>query len=269
MDPKTKVKSAVYPVPSDEVGVDPWHYLYGTVKRQTTKDALDERYENYYKGQGYTRAEYDKLTADWAETDYATDCQGLLDAYMTYELGEKTDINANMNYKYWCEDKGEISKISRPYVIGEAVFMQNSLSGKMIHVGWVCGFIDSGIPLVMEARGIKYGVVITKLSERSWTHRGLMTVQFDYSEPQAEPIKLELTDPMMQGEYVLLMQRALNALHYTDPSGWPLKEDGKCGPVTMYAVTNFAKAHAGITEPEEIFYGANGHFRLVLEKEVN
>ena len=47
--------------------------------------------------------------------------------------------------------------------------MANS-NGKMTHIGWICGSVN-GEPLVVEARGLSYGVVITKLSQRGWTHR--------------------------------------------------------------------------------------------------
>lgn len=269
VDPATKLKSASYPIPSELVGSDPWHYLYGTTRTQTTKANLNERFENYYKDHGYTRTEYDKITGNWAATDYATDCQGLLDAYLTYECGEKTDWNADYNYKYVCESKGEVSKIDRPYVIGEALFMARS-NGTMHHIGWVCGFTDSNEPLVVEARSLKYGVVITKLSARTWTHRGLMTKKFDYTPPVLEPIVLTLTSPVMEGEEIKLLQKALNALHYTDLEGKALVEDGKCGIRTMAAVLSFSIAHAPAEEkakPVEIFYGENGRFRLVLEED--
>lgn len=214
VDPKTVVKSGSYALPSEEIGVDPVHYLYGTVWTQTTQQALDWKYADYYGTTKYsdppmTREEYNAITDSWRPIDRATDCQGLLDAYMTYELGERTDISADMNYKYWCEDKGKISVIDRPYVIGEAVFMQSSSSGKMTHIGWICGFTDSGDPLVVEARGIKYGVVITRLNARNWTHRGLMTKKFCYTEPKPTTIGILFEVPF----------DALNAVSVMDDLG--------------------------------------------------
>lgn len=44
----------------------------------------------------------------------------------------------------------------------------------MTHVGWICGFDSDGTPLVVEARGLRYGVVVTRLDTRPWTHRGIM-----------------------------------------------------------------------------------------------
>ena len=147
------------------VGTEPWHYLYGTVKSKTTAERIEERWRNHYS-KTWTREAYDHATAAMSPDDYATDCQGLLDAYLTYELGEKTDVNADYNYRKWCTDKGRISEIERPYKLGEAVFMANS-KGKMTHVGWVCGLDLDGELLVVEARGLSYGVVITRLEDRA------------------------------------------------------------------------------------------------------
>lgn len=242
-------------------GSEPWHYLYGSVRVKTDKATLDRYYENHYKKQGMTRERFDEITADWKPTDYATDCQGLLDAWLTYEQGEETDINADMNYRLWCTDKGLISEITRPWVLGEAVFMANS-AGKMTHVGWVCGF-DGAEPLIVEARGIAYGVVITRFYDRRWTHRGLMTKKFDYTEEPAV-IKFELTVPMHIGMEYAKMQDVLNAAGFTDDAGNALESDGKWGKKSQQAFDKFVAYYAHKPEPLEVFNGEGG-YRLVLE----
>lgn len=170
---------ALLPLPAESCGNEPWEYLFGSVRQQTNQDSIDRYFRDHYCS-SMTREKYDSYTSKWDRSGYATDCQGLLDAYVTYEVGEKTDINADMNYKYWCTDKGELSAIDRPFVLGEAVFMRSDSSGKMHHVGWVCGFMPDGEPLIVEARGIAYGVVVTRFNSRAWTHRGLMKAKFDY-----------------------------------------------------------------------------------------
>jgi hypothetical protein len=233
-------------------GAEPWNYLFGSVRVRTDQATLDRYFENHYKSQ-MTRERYDQLTADWPRDGYATDCQGLLDAWLTYEAGVPTDINADTNYRLWCTDKGKIGDINRGWVIGEAVFHYTGT--RMDHIGWICGFMPDGEPLVLEARGIAYGVVVTRRSRRDFPHRGLMTAKFDYNaapdEPQQEekpmePIVLKRTSPMMQGDGIRLMQQALNALGYTDDAGRQLDEDGKCGSCTMQAVQRFANAHTTI-----------------------
>ena len=226
---------------ASNIGTEPWHYLYGTVKSKTTAERIEERWRNHYS-KTWMREAYDRATAAMSPDDYATDCQGLLDAYLTYELGEKTDVNADYNYRKWCADKGKTSEIERPYELGEAVFMANS-GGKMKHVGWICGFDSDGEPLVVEARGLSYGVVITRLEDRAWTHRGLMTKKFDYKEKEPMAIKFEVIKPMLKGDGVKAMQNALNANGYTDDNGNALVEDGKWGSKSQAAFRKLLEAH--------------------------
>ena len=175
--PKSVPKGADIPYPVGTDGV--WQYLWGTKGQKVTQSLLNARYESYYRGNGWSEPEYQSITRNWvANGVHVTDCQGLLDSYL------KNDTTANGNYSNYCTDKGLISAINRPFVIGEAVF--NGSDTKKTHVGWVCGFIGSD-PLVVEARGLKYGVVITRMSARQWKYRGLMTKKFTYENPKPEP----------------------------------------------------------------------------------
>lgn len=229
------------------VGAEPWHYLYGTVRTKTTPSRIKERWENFYSSHGWSREAYDNATAGMQPDDYATDCQGLLDAYLTYVQGEKTDVNADYNYRKWCTGKGKTSEIERPYELGEAVFMANS-GGKMKHIGWICGLDVDGEPLVVEARGLSYGVVITRLEDRAWTHRGLMTKKFDYKEDKPMATKFEVIKPMLKGDGVIEMQKALNANGYTDDNGNKLVEDGKWGSKSQAAFRKLLEAHTQESE---------------------
>ena len=62
------------------VGTEPWHYLYGSVRTNTTATRIAERWKNYYSSHGWSKASYDNATAGMQPDHYATDCQGLLDA---------------------------------------------------------------------------------------------------------------------------------------------------------------------------------------------
>lgn len=179
--PASVPKGAELQYPVGDAGV--WEYLWGTRGQVCTQKLLDARYDSYYAEHGWERGEFDRVTEGWVENGvHVTDCQGLLDAY----LGN--DVNANYDYVYYCTEKGKCADISRPYVIGEAVFMGTAT--KKTHVGWVCGFDKNGSPLVVESQGIKYGVVITKLYPRNWDYRGLMTKKFSYDgvDPQPKPV---------------------------------------------------------------------------------
>ena len=229
------------------VGAEPWHYLYGSVRTSTTAARIAERWENFYSSHGWSKEGYDDATAKMQPDDYATDCQGLLDAYLTYVQGEKTDVNADYNYRKWCTGKGKTSEIERSYELGEALFMAN-IRGKMKHIGWICGLDVDGEPLVVEARGLNYGVVITRLEDRPWTHRGLMTKKFDYKEDEPMAIKFEVIKPMLKGDGVEAMQKALNATGYTDDNGNKLVEDGKWGSKSQAAFRKLLEAHTQESE---------------------
>lgn len=208
---------AVIPYPVAINGV--WMYLWGTKGQVVTQSLLNARYNSYYGPHGWSRADYDRITKDWvAEKRHVTDCQGLLDSYL------KNDTTANRDYVNYCTQKGKIKDISRPWVIGEAVF--NGTDAKKTHVGWVCGFNGSD-PLVVEARGLAYGVVITRLSKRSWAYRGLMTKKFSYDptpEPPTPPTPPEpgsfiFTRPLKygcKGEDVVELKKLLIAHGYSD-----------------------------------------------------
>lgn len=231
-------EGAQLPIEVEECGSEPWEYLYGTTGHKISQSLLDERFEHYYKSKGWTREAYDIATENWvALRRRATDCQGLLDNF----LG--TDVTANYCYSAWCTEKGSIADIERPFEIGEALFFRNK-DGRMTHVGFVCGFLN-GEPLAVEARGIRFGVVVTKFSDRPWTHRGLVTEKLSYDkEYRNEPLVLEVKSPMIQGESIMNLQKALNALGYY--CGIP---DGKCGRVTMNGIREFAVRHIAAACP--------------------
>lgn len=190
-NPETLPTGAKVPFPVGEDGV--WHYLWGTSGQVVTEKLLDARFKSYYSKNGWNRYEYDSVTRGWVEAgDHVTDCQGLLDAFL------HTDTNANGNYVRYCTHKGLIAAMDEPFMIGEAVF--NGDDKKKTHVGWVCGFVGSD-PLVVEARGLKYGVVITRMSKRSWKYRGLMSKIFSYADvpPQPEPTEFVFRRDLKKG----------------------------------------------------------------------
>lgn len=222
-----------YPVGDDGV----WNYLWGTSGGVCSQSLLDARYKSHYKANGWTRAEYDAVTKNFVGT-HVTDCQGLLDAYL------KTDTNANGNYLNYCTDKGLIASIDRPYVIGEAVF--NGTATKKTHVGWVCGFIGSD-PLVIEARGIKYGVCITRMSKRPWKYRGLMTKKFSYEDikPQPEqPKKYVFTRNLKygcKGQDVIELKKLLINHGYRDGITVDTKSSATFGSATKRVVKQYQR----------------------------
>lgn len=224
-------------------GAEPWEYLWGTTGTPITPSLIERKWQSHYCDR-MTRAQYDKCVAAFTGKT-ATDCQGLLDAYLD------VDVNADYCYKTWCTDKGTLEDLSdRPFVVGEAVFTTNA-KGNMGHVGFVCGFDGDTEPLAVEARGIAYGVVITRLCKRGWTHRGLVTKMLDYTDggdtvADTEHTIFVVTTPMQRGDTFRAMQEALNLSGYTDADGDPLTEDGKWGKRSQQAFDRLIAAHTAI-----------------------
>lgn len=172
---------AILPIPVSEVGsAGEWEYLFGTTGEKVTQSLLNSKFNSYYSKNGWTRTQFDKATAGWVKAGKTVcDCQGVEDYY------SKSQTNANGNYVRYCDDKGLCTTITRPYVLGEALF--NGSSSKKTHVGWVCGFMPNGDVLVMEERGLSYGFVITQMSKRAWKYRGLMTKRYQYDTGEKQP----------------------------------------------------------------------------------
>lgn len=229
-------EGARLPLDAEECGCEPWEYLWGTTGAVATEALLNERFSSFYGKKGWTREAFDIATENWTiKRVRVTDCQGLLDCF----LG--TDVNANYCYQAWCTEKGGITSIERAYEIGEAVFYRNG-DGRMTHVGFICGFGADGEPLAVEARGIRYGVCVTRVCDRPWTHRGLVTRKLEYNDEfRDEPLVLCITSPMIQGEMISHLQKSLNALGYFCGAA-----DGKCGRLTLAGVKAFVAAHAGL-----------------------
>ena len=226
-----------------KVGEDgEWVYLYGCTGQLVTKELLDYKFNKIYSKE-MSRVEYDKATKGWVEEKrHACDCQGLNDAYL------HIDKSANQNYNEFCTDKGEISSISRPFVIGEAVF--NGTEVKKTHVGWVCGFIGNDV-LVVESRGFKFGVVITQMSKRAWKYRGLMTKRFIYTDDYPIPVPTEFIfrrdlKKGCNGDNVVELKKLLIAHGYSEGITVNTKNSKHFGSSTKKLVKQFQKDY-GLT----------------------
>lgn len=208
---KTVPSNAILPIDRSLVGsAGEWEYLFGTTGKTVTQSLLDSKFNSYYKKNGWSRSSFNKATAGWVKAKKTVcDCQGVEDYF------SKSDTNANGNYSKYCTSKGLCSAINRAWVIGEAVF--NGSSSKKTHVGWVCGFMPDGEPLFMHERGLKYGFVVTKLSQFAWKYRGLMTKRYSYAEadiakPEVKPTAFVFTRVLKygcKGDDVIELKKAL------------------------------------------------------------
>jgi len=148
-------------------------YVYGTVGETCTQAVLDRCRRMYGAMMGDTY--YTGRCAKWLGK-WVCDCSGLLKAARKHLDNVWADVSAQGTYDQCQRNRGVIRDMpARP---GCYVFMygkDGTGRQRMVHVGL---YIGAG--QVIEARGADYGIVITKLSERPWTHFGMASfVTFD------------------------------------------------------------------------------------------
>lgn len=165
----------------------------------------------------YTEKQYQQALYWWKHCERVWDCQGLADGYVT-DSGAygKVNVKARDNYANWCNPKGKGMIPAEYRAPGAAVFWQGSKS-YIHHVAYLVEPVDPSKPAgdwyIVEARGVMYGVVRTRLESRKPDHWGWMTQYFDYDEASVEPVIRDLKRGM-SGTDVTVMQEALIRLGY-------------------------------------------------------
>ena len=215
----------------------------------------DSKCKSSWKENGWYYAQYsgDQRTAALAWRKKCTrvwDCNGMAEGI--YEIWSGVCINARArnNYAGWCGVKGKGLIPAKYRVPGAAVFWGSSTSS-IHHVAYLYKPVKAGEPsgdwYIIEARGVKYGVVKTKLLSRSPDYWGLMDKYFDYSgeavpETPAETVIVErvlgsrILRNGAEGADVREMQAGLIRLGY-DLGKWGA--DGDFGDCTEMAVRRF------------------------------
>ena len=213
-------------------------YIFGARGQDPKKWAKTSWWFTQYKGSQRTKALY------WREhAARVWDCQGLAEGYINDVTGKNIDVRARDNFANWCDPKGKGKIPSERRVPGAAVFM----GWPITHVGFLVKPVNDSDPTgdwwVVEARGVMYGVVKTRLSARSWTRWGLMTKYFDYSAPVESDADSVLatgnvnirTQPNTQGEILGVLKKG-GQLPYageTSADGWfKVDYNGKQGWVS-------------------------------------
>lgn len=195
-----------------QLGRPYWYGAFGQAASKSIYDMYKGMYPNYYKWDFTPEVVGQKVH----------DCVGLIKGYLWCTGPNDTqpkyvsaqDKSANM-MRDVCTVSGKISSI--PEIPGLLVFLDH-------HVGV---YIGNGN--VIEARGHKYGVVQTKLADRSWKTWG----RCPYLE--YEGIHLHRG---IKNDAVKTMQEQLISLKYDlGPSG----ADGSFGGATVKAVAAFQK----------------------------
>lgn len=159
-------------------------YIMGATGQDPKTWAKNSWWFTQYSGEKKQKALY------WRENaPRVWDCAGLAEGYYKEMTG--TDVNTRARYIYsgWCSLKGEGKIPAKHRVPGAAVFIYSASAGEISHIGYLVEPVDAADPagdwFVIEARGVMYGVVQTKLSARGWNRWGLMDKYFDYSAQAA------------------------------------------------------------------------------------
>jgi hypothetical protein len=217
-------------------------YIMGAYGQDPTKWAKDSWWFTQYTGEQRKKALY------WrGHAPLVMDCNGLVEGGYQQETGVNINARARNNYSSWCNPKGTGKIPAAHRVPGAAVFIHNG--SYVSHVGFLWKPVTCGKPegdwWVIEARGVMYGVVATKMSERGWNRWGLMTKYFDYSdvgssdEPSCEFGHRELSKGD-SGADVKALQEALISLGFSCGK-WGA--DGEFGKATKSAVIAFQTAN--------------------------
>ena len=238
-------------------------YIMGAIG-QNPKSLSDWYFTGQYSGSQLEKALYWK-----AHAERVWDCNGLAEGYYKDTAGVNINTRARNNYSEWCDPKGSGAIPAAYRVPGAAVFKKSSY---IHHVGFLIEPIDpdkpSGDWYVIEAKGVMYGVVRTKLNGGGWNYWGLMTKYFDYGDAvaaltQSFALGGRLLKKGASGSDVRLLQESLLKLGYALPA---YGADGDFGSETESALRAL-QAALGVTA--DGMYGDETHAALMAELEHN
>lgn len=152
-----------------ESGILGCGYVYSAKGEKCTIELLKQAQAQYGStmGDGYFQknGDYTKGRCGKWIGEICYDCSGTLKAGRKALSGVWKDVSAQGLYDQCSKKRGTIANMQ--LAPGTLVFIYGIKQGRMVHVGT---YIGGGY--VIESRGVDYGVVKTKLSQRAWTHFG-------------------------------------------------------------------------------------------------
>ena len=196
------------------------------------------------------------------------DCNGLAEGIYQDWSGVDINTKARYNYSGWCGMKGTGIIPAKYRKAGAAVFWGNN-AASITHVAYLYKPVNVSKPdgdwYIIEARGVTYGVVKTKLLSRKPNFWGIMDKYFDYGDADYVPAEPKLGERVlkngMEGEDVKALQNALIDLGYSCGK-WGA--DGDFGDATELAVEKFQREHGCEADGE---YGPITHKALLAARD--
>lgn len=212
-------------------------YIMGATGQDPKTWAKTSSWFTQYSGSQKDKALY------WREhAARVWDCNGLAEGLYKDFTGVSINTQARYNYANWCDPKGKGMIPAAYRVPGAAVFWSDGSAGSIHHVAYLVEPVNASNPngdwYLIEARGVTYGVVKTKLLSRKPNFWGLMTKYFDYEGFELREYSLgdRILKNGCEGADVKELQLVLIALGY-DCGRWGA--DGDYGDATELAVLAF------------------------------
>lgn len=239
----TKVSAAAFAQWLQKQVDDKCGYIMGSYGQDPKKWDVDSWWFTQYSGAQKEKALY------WREhAPRVFDCQGCAEGYYLDETGINVNTKARYAYAEWCGVKGSGMIPASYRVPGAAVYWGDTASS-IHHVAFLVEPVDGDNPdgdwYLVEARGVMYGVVKTKLYSRKPNYWGLMTKYYEYENVSTEPIVYKLGDRTLRkgdsGEDVAELQQALIEVGYKLPK---YGADGDYGSETVEAVKALQRDNA-------------------------
>lgn len=166
-------------------------YIMGSTGQNPKKWSKSSWWFTQYNGKQRTQALY------WREHSARVwDCNGMSEGIYKDYTGVDINTKARYNYSQWCAPKGSGMIPAQYRIEGAAIFWGDAgKPGTIHHVAYLDAPVKAGHPegdwYIIEARGVMYGVVRTKLYSRKPNFWGLMTKYFDYDNKVTTPVQID------------------------------------------------------------------------------
>lgn len=202
-------------------------YFYGA-KMNTLTEAMMKSLHNSYPNT-VTMSYIAKARNNKQVGRINTDCSGLIGAYRGKQIGSAQLYST-------AKKRLDIKNI-KDFGLGTVLYKQG-------HVGVYVG-IENGVPMCIEAKGINYGVVKTRVADTKWTY-GLTFDDIDYDYEVKLPGTSKAKNPYIEPTATLTKGSKGEAVKWLQfelvEAGYKISIDGSFGPKTLDAVRYYQQS---------------------------